>query len=164
MDVQSKNAVSLYTALERGYTINKKGVLFNPKGLRVVGSPDRAGYLKTTIWLNSMPLNLYVHKYSAFCKFGVKIFETECIRHLDGNPQNNSWVNLALGTRSDNQMDIPKHIRRERAALGFKQYNHEQVLGLHNEGKSYKDIMRTTGIKSKGTVSYILKHSLLVDR
>lgn len=46
------------------------------------------------------------------------------------------------------------------ATAAMTKYKHEDVLKLHNEGHSYKQIMDKLGILSKGTVSWIINKSV----
>jgi hypothetical protein len=87
------------------------------------------------------------------------------VRHIDGNPLNNTWDNIEIGTASENMMDIPKEIRiatATNASFSRKaKYSEEKILKikeLHKNGWSYKEIMKELGISSKGTISYIVKH------
>ena len=60
--------------------------------------------------------SLYVHVLVAEAWVGPRPDWTELIRHLDGNPANNSAENLTYGTHVENCVDRAHH-RRERLFL-----------------------------------------------
>ena len=146
-------------ALKRGYTVTEDGQLFNPNGKEI--STLDGGYYKTSLKVNKIKRNLKVHRLQAYQKYGDKLFEEGIVvRHKNGNPLDNSWDNILIGTNSDNMMDIPKQIRIKRAkhATSFvRKYNKEEVIKFHKKEKSYKLTMEKFGISSKGTLHYILK-------
>lgn len=80
------------------------------------------------------------------------------VRHLDGVRTNNSWSNIAIGTHSDNMMDVPKKKRILKASN--PQYSHMDIIRDRRKGMSYKDIMNKYNITSKGTISFIINKSL----
>ena len=47
-----------------------------------------------------------------------------------------------------------------RATSFVKKHNHEEIIKLHIEGLSYKQIAEKLNIKSKGTISFIIKKSI----
>ena len=83
------------------------------------------------------------------------------VRHLDGNPKNNSYANIEIGTQRDNNLDIPREVRLRTAiyATSFMtKYDKETVERIKEFKKthSYKETMREFGISSKGTLWNIL--------
>jgi hypothetical protein len=98
-----------------------------------------------------------------YLKFGDEIYTKGMqVRHLDGNPLNNSWDNIDIGTQSENMHDIPKERRVEcalKATQRVKRYSDEDVLEmkrLRDNGAKYSEIMERFNISSKGTLSFIL--------
>lgn len=152
-------------AFNRGYTVSIEGTAYNKKGKKV-------GYINTNIdgyksyliriRVNKKVVNVPIHRLQAFQKYGHKMFEQNImVRHLDGNSLNNSWDNIAIGTNSDNMMDIPKQIRIKKAlhASSFvKKYNKKEVQDFHSINRSYKETMKHFNISSKGTLNYILNN------
>lgn len=65
-----------------------------------------------------------------------------CVRHLDGNPKNNTVDNLAYGTQSDNEQDSVRH--------GTHYRNHklsiEQVKKIAADPRRYLEIAKDYGI------------------
>ena len=107
-------------------------------------------------------VNVPVHRLQAYQRFGEAIFEDGVeVRHLNGDALDNSLVNIAIGTASENQMDKPEHVRKRVAAQGAKarrSLSDEQVERLRrrrSEGAKYSELMEEFGI-AKGTVSLIV--------
>lgn len=146
-----------------GYTVDKHGRLFNKLGVEVIGSVDNRGYRATGMRTpDNRVVRVYFHRMVAYAKFKNKIYQNgTVVRHLDGNPLNNSWDNIDIGSYSDNMMDIPKSIRVEKARLANMKYDNDMVnmiKDLRSKGLKYTDIMAKTGIPSKGTISHIINH------
>ena len=87
-------------AAKRCY-VDKDGNIYKrlmPKGNR---------YLKFGLTINGKRLYIPIHRLQAFQKFGMKMFEPGIeVRHLNNNNYDNSWDNIALGTRSENMLDL----------------------------------------------------------
>lgn len=147
-------------ASKRGYVVSEEGVLYNPKG-EEIGFIEE-GYLITKLKRKNISTRLRAHRLQAYQKYGDKIFDKEIVvRHLNGNPLDNSWNNILIGTNKDNQMDIPKQIRVKRSlhATSFvRKYDKEEVKLFYKENKSYKKTMEKFNISSKGTLHYILNN------
>jgi hypothetical protein len=83
------------------------------------------------------------------------------VRHLDGNTFNNSKSNIAIGTLTDNQMDISKEIRIHRANTGaafVRKFDFNTVCNIRKDrmsSMSYRELMKKYSIK-KSTLSYIV--------
>lgn len=147
----------------KGYTIDKLGRLFNKFGVEIVGSVDDSGYRTTGMRTpDNRVVRVYFHRLVAYAKFKHKIYQLgTVVRHLDGNPLNNNWDNIGIGSYSDNMMDIPKSIRVAKAGSANMKYNNDMVnliKDLRSKGLKYTDIMAKAGISSKGTISYIINH------
>ena len=147
----------------KGYTVDKCGRLFNKLGVEVIGSVDKSGYRTTGMRTpDNRVVRVYFHRMVAYAKFKDKIYQDgTVVRHLDGNPLNNSWDNIDIGSYSDNMMDIPKHIRVANAGLANMKYDKDMVnmiKYLRSKGLKYADIMKKTGIHNKSVISYIINH------
>lgn len=147
--------------VKRGYIITEEGVFLNPKGKEIGKSINNNGYYQSTIKLNKKDKKVFPHRLQAYQKYGDILFKEKIeVRHLDGNTLNNSWINIAIGDRSKNMMDIPEQIRIKKAkhASSFlKKYNNKEIKEYHKIYKSYKMTMDKFNISSKGTLNYILK-------
>lgn len=144
------------------YTIDKEGTLKNRKG-NVVGKGKTKKYKRIQTRLCGIQKDIFVHKLQAFSKYGREIYKDGIVvRHLDGNPSNNSWDNIAIGTAKDNSFDIDKEIRTQRAIHASKKTikykNVEEIRKYHKDnGNSYRLTMQRFNISSTGTLSHILK-------
>ncbi len=146
--------------IRKGYTMSKEGIVHNPSGRRVSGCETSNGYIKIGVRvLEYKSYTLRVHKFQGYLKFGDKCFEKRMdIRHLNGNPKDNSWENIGIGTRSENMMDMPKEKRILNASN--LQHSHQDIIDDHNRGLSYRELMEKYNITSKGTISFIINKSL----
>lgn len=155
----------LYKAVELGFHVENDGTLKRNNVILHPTNYSTNSYIRlsTNFRYNNILYRVTVHQLQAFQKFGDKLFENGIVvRHLNGKSDDNSYDNIAIGTASDNRLDIPEHKRKEISAKANKKYNHKQVLDLHNKGFSYKEIMELTGIKSKSTINYILNNSFTI--
>jgi len=145
--------------LNKKYTIDKTGIVTNSNNKKLKPMIYSGGYYEFKYRKDKKFIHVLYHRFQAYMKFGDKIFEKGImVRHLDGNKLNNHWDNLALGTNSDNQMDICSEVRQKRAS--HPKYDHQEILKDREDGMTYKEIMEKHGIKSKSTVSHIINKSL----
>ena len=100
----------------KGYRVTSKGILLNPKGVIIKGRKDRDGYPIMGMRYYGKCYNVLIHRLQAFQKYGAKMFDKGMeVRHLNGIKDDNCWDNIAIGTHSENMMDIPEHIRIAKA-------------------------------------------------
>jgi hypothetical protein len=148
-------------AYNKGYRVLADGSLVNKQGKVIKTKFKNVDYHTTSIRYYGKLKNLKVHRLQAYQKFYDKIFVKGMeVRHLNGNPLDNSWDNIGLGTASENQMDIKKEIRISRATYAssfLKKHNHEEISEFHKNKNSYKLTMEKFNISSKGTLFFILK-------
>lgn len=118
---ESKQVTKVIQAYTIGYWMDKEGKCFSTTGNQLKPWSDKRGYLQYSAHLFGKKFALLGHKLQAYQKFGVDCFrEGIQIRHLNGNASDNSWENIAIGTASDNQLDIPKEKRIEKAIKASK--------------------------------------------
>ena len=141
------------------------GECFNPKGQKISGSVSASGYRRSAIKVDGKHTKFKFHRFMGYLKFGDRIYQQGIqIRHLDGNPQNNSRENIEIGTQRDNTYDIPKERRLQialKATQKVKRYSDEDVLEmkrLRDNDAKYSEIMERFNISSKGTLSFILNN------
>jgi hypothetical protein len=148
-------------ASKRGYVVTEEGTLLSHKGTEI-GSINSQGYYSFQLRVGDRKINLGTHRLQAFQKYGSLLFEEGImVRHKNGDPLDNSWKNILIGTNSDNQMDIPEQVRIKRAkhATSFiRKYNKREVKSFYKACKSYKKTMEEFGISSKGTLHYIVNN------
>jgi len=145
---------------QKGYRITEDGRAISFTGRELKLHLNRWGYPRFgSKLMNKTPRGVMVHKLQAYQKFGKAMFEEGIVvRHLDGNPQNNSVDNIEIGTPSDNMMDMSPEARRKNASN--PRYDHKSIIADRKEGMLYTEIMAKYGISSKGTVSFIVNKSM----
>lgn len=148
-------------AFERGFDIDKDGQVYGIKGTPLTGVNDN-GYIYVGVRINNKTRKVAAHRLQAYKKFGDKMFEEGIVvRHLDGDSTNNSWDNIAIGTNSDNMMDMSAEVRLAKAlhATSFtRKHDKETIKAYYAEHKSYKKTMEHFNISSKGTLHFILNN------
>ena len=160
----SKYEDAIRIAQEKGYTVDKDGNVFykgKQRKLQYKSNKEQIKYYKFNIRNNDTIYTIKVHQLQAYQKYGEKMFEDDMVvRHLNCNSLDNSYDNIAIGTASDNMMDIPEDIRKKNAiyATSFtSKFNHQEVYDFYKKTKIYKQTMDKFGIKSKGTITWIRK-------
>ena len=146
-------------AASKGYSVSKDGTVFNKSGNQVKGSLKN-GYrvfnIRTDGGIRSVP----VHRLQAFFRYGDAMFENGVVvRHLNGVKEDNSFDNIAIGSASDNMMDVPQPVRLAkalRASSFLRKHDKGLIQEYYKESKSYKKTMERFGITSKGTLHFIL--------
>lgn len=168
----SKKNILIIEAFEDGYDINRKGYLVRKNGtIKSEFKLGKNGYLLVSLrLLTDSRGKVLIHKLQAYKKFGNRMFkEGIVVRHLDGNPLNNSWENIQIGTPTQNQMDITPEERKIHAlkAIRKKQDSSRPLEKRYSiykdifEGKlTNKEIMLKHDISSTGTLWYMKNKSL----
>lgn len=120
---ESNRTCCLRIVSQLGYRVTAAGDVIAPSG-RHLGTRlvSRNGYAhfsftvhKTDRTKYGLPrvIRLPVHRLASYQLFGEKALEPGIeARHLNGNCLDNRLVNIAIGTRSDNMMDRPEHVRK----------------------------------------------------
>jgi len=149
--------VELY---KKGFIVSEDGVLYNKRGVKV-GSVCQ-GYHRISVKISGKNEYVHTHRLQAFQKYGYKLFVAGVVvRHFNGDPLDNSWDNILIGTQTDNMLDIPEQVRIKKSlhATSFiRKYDKEEVKKFHAISKSYKNTMEKFLITSKGTLNFILKN------
>ena len=147
-------------AHSKGYGVSRAGEIINPKSNQIKGFFDKDGRNYFNLRGGESFLKISVAKLQAFQKFGDESFkEGIIVRHLNQIATDNSYDNIAIGTRSDSMFDqsAEQRLARSKHASSFIQkYEHEEVYQFYKECKSYKKTMEKFGISSKGTLNYII--------
>lgn len=148
----------LKIAIEKGYTVNEKGEIFNKKGV-AKGKGFNNGYPTLSFRVNGIKTSILCHRLIAYVKYGDKIFEPGImVRHLNAIKTDLSWENICIGTARDNRMDISPEDRLKYALIAtshVRKYDKEAVKKYY-EINGWKKTMANFGISSKGTLSYLL--------
>ena len=143
-------------AYDRGYRVTKTGNVLDANGNKVILSKNSAGYYifgtGSKKYLDNPFYNVSVHRLQAFQKFGLKLYKSECVRHVNGDKSDNTWGNILVGSYVDNYHDIPKKSRKNivnKMAItkrGIPQDTIDLILKLRSEEQSYKEISEITGL------------------
>lgn len=154
-------------AIERGLHLKRDGTIIGLSGRPISGYRMR-GYIRFDLKTSRKDpsgrktARVYAHRVQAFQKFGHQIFDHGIqVRHLNGDPSDNSWGNIAIGTQSDNMMDRPAAKRKaiaKKAAEVLRKLTNEgaaELRILHRQGWTYRELMARFKI-AKSTVSYIV--------
>ena len=162
----TKNDRVLLEAYQKGYRSDDEGNVWYEGTMRklTIGlesrNKNKPYYRFSCRTTENYNATVRVHRLQAYQKFGNKIFDKNIVvRHLDDDSLNNHIDNIAIGTRQDNCLDIPKEKRIEyakHAASFCIKYNAEEVKQFYNSCLSYKQTMERFNIKSKGTLHHIL--------
>jgi hypothetical protein len=159
--MKSKKDIAIIESVKRGYYENN-GVIFY-KG-RKLKQTLYGKYYQFGIRIDNKVIRILIHRFIGYKKFGDMIFDKKLqIRHLDSNSLNNTYENIGIGTAKENANDKSPEVRMRVAlnASSFsKKHNHEEIIKLHKEGYPYSKIMEKLNIKSKGTISFIIKQSI----
>jgi len=146
----------------KGYKISKSGEIINPRNKVIKGSISASGYLVIGGRINGKRTGCSVHRLQAYQKYKKALYEENIeVRHLNGDPLDNSFDNIKIGSHSENMMDITRENRVKNAlhATSFiRKYDKSMVKKFHNKSKSYKKTMSRFGISSKSTLHYILNN------
>lgn len=176
----SKENEFVRIAYEKGYTVDKTGQVFNPRGKPIKGyiqkkktkqkGKDSGVRLNHTFGV-SPPGNGYTthpvktHRFVAYMKYGEKAFKAECVRHYNDNSLDNSWDNIILGTHYDNHLDAVRNGKAEPkkakppkpVTFGDRlQRNIDIAISLKAEGLTNKKIGELFGL-SERMVRYHIK-------
>jgi len=152
---------AILMANQKGYYVDNNGNCFNKKNKTRALSKSKTGYLRFNIRIGDNIHPVMVHKLQAYQKFDNKVFDSKIVvRHKNGNPFDNSIDNILIGSQSENQMDIPKQIRKSRSRFSNIKYNHDDIISDYKSGLNYKEIMEKHLISSKGTLSFIINKSI----
>jgi len=148
--------------IDNKYTVDKDGVVRNPKGKILTGSISDK-YLKISVRTEfTTSYALRIHKLQAYVKYGDKIFEHgTVVRHLNGNSLDNSWDNIVIGSQSENMMDRSKESRRTHVKR--KEPISDDIINSmindKNNGLSYRKLVEKYEIP-KSTIMDLIKHKL----
>lgn len=155
----SRHKKMVVLAFDKGYRV-VDGIPFGSRGVSLKGGFDQKGYRTISVRClggrSTFPVK--AHCLVAYQKYGTGYINCEHVRHLDGNPLNNREENIAIGTMSDNRMDMPELSRKSLAAKANRQHSDKTVRAwreAHLSGKSYNQISKEFGV-CKSTLSFYL--------
>lgn len=97
-----------------GYTVDDMGVVYGRNGEPRRPWVDEDGYQQLTLYRTESRHSgkrIAVHRAVALAFLGPAPNSFSVVRHLDGDPGNNTLVNIAWGTGSQNSQDRIRHGR-----------------------------------------------------
>ena len=155
-------------AYEKGYRIVDDCKIKGPRGIRKLLINDR-GYHCFTVSIEGRTRSISCHRFQAYIKYGDSIYEEgRCVRHLNSNRLDFTSDNIALGTHSDNMMDIPMETRVRSARIAarskrrFSDDDIREIRRLKTEGWSLGKLSKEYKT-SKGHLSDIVNRKLFED-
>jgi hypothetical protein len=99
----------------------ERGKIFGPEQELQIKRHPGAHCPCVRLHVDGLPKNAYsvpAHKVIAYSIWGEAAFVKGIhVRHLDGNNENSTKANLALGTPAENEMDKPAWVRSRSATL-----------------------------------------------
>jgi hypothetical protein len=148
--MSASNRAIIYS-YNQGYRVNDDGSVTSHTGRKRKLTIRLTGYAYFYVQIESKTHCVGVHRLMAFQKYKEALFGFGVeVRHLDGNPSNNTPDNIAIGTKSQNAMDKPRQTR-VRAALmaSHKRFPPERWIPIERDielGATYLEIHRKYGI------------------
>ena len=142
-----------------GYRVTEDGRVLGLSGNERKLQINAAGYYRFS-YRKDKP-QIRVHRLQAYQKYGVRLYEAGMVvRHLDGNPENNSASNIEIGTQSQNMQDRDAAVRKahaKKAASFLRRLTDEQVIAIRVAYASgVKGIVLAKQYEvSKSTISWI---------
>jgi hypothetical protein len=111
---------------------------------------------------------VFVHRLQAFQKFGNEVYTSDCVRHLNGNCQDNSKDNIALGTHLDNYKDMSDEVKKRANDKRSKYYKYpiamrRRLRQRFENGEIIHHISLDTGI-AWNIVANICKRRSIIDK
>ncbi len=163
----NKNEIYAYN---KGYRVNREGVLLNPDGKTL------KGYYKNGYKYYKLRKEEDYTKYAAFKISRLQAYQKYkndmyhkgiVVRHLNGKRDDDSFDNIAIGTQSQNIMDCPKQDRDKRgydASRKIVKYSDQLVVKIreeHKSGMSYRKLQKKYNISSGATMWHIIHKRIL---
>lgn len=145
-------------AIKKGYYVNENLEIVNKKGNLCKGYIAN-GYRCFTVRDGNKCIKILFHRFIAYKIYGDRVFDKKLhVRHINGIRSDNSAHNIRLGTISENMMDKPKEVRMRCAmhATSFVRKYDRQAVKVYWKQFGFKKAMEHFGIKSKGTMSFII--------
>ena len=133
-----------------GYFISRTGSVYSSISNKILKTyKNRKNYLCIDLVQNGKRIKCRIHSLVALTFIGERPLGMQ-VRHLDGNPLNNSPENLAYGTQSDNEQDSVRH------GTHYRNCKISPTIArlIAKDTRPYKQIAKEFSI-SPGTVSDI---------
>jgi len=154
-----------------GYAVSNDGRVFGcrtnmgfGKWKQLTPSPDAKGYLGLTLTNGpKVRRKARVHRLVAEA-FLPNPKCLPCVRHLDGNPENNKVGNLSWGTYRSNERDKIRHGTWDTRFNGkLSKDDRQMIRQLSREGWSQKSLAELFDV-SRPTITRLLNQTTWVER
>ncbi len=146
--------------VERGYTIDKYGIVRGPEG-NIINGAKSDGYLKFSVRTDfTSSYAMRFHKFQAFVKYGDEMFKKgNVVRHLNGIKDDNSYDNIVIGSQSENMLDRSLEDRKNHVKnkVGIPEEIREEIL-KDRQTLSLRGLSQKYNI-AKSTISDFLKRN-----
>jgi hypothetical protein len=139
-----------------GYGISPDGLVVGPSGRQLNPAVGKYGHLYITAYRGGK--KWYIHRLVAKAYLPEPAQDQLEVRHLDGNPANNSVSNLAWGTRLENYQDSIAHGTATKPPTKQPKFSKSQVVylyKLYSRGMTQLKLSELTGLP-QGTITRIL--------
>ena len=140
-------------AYKSGYHATNEGEIISPRGNKLklkIGKLKNDSYKRFCVYFQNRVYSMKVHRLCAYQKYGDSMFEKGIVvRHLNGDSLDNSLNNIAIGTASDNMMDMPKEQRVRKAYIASKAAQRKdwsEIDASRESGMSYKQLRKIYGV------------------
>lgn len=141
------------------------GYTFPDKWKDLPSKPNDKGYIPVNIRAgNGKSRRTHIHRLVAEVFIGPPPFERAVVRHLDGNPLNNSSDNLSWGSYKDNEDDKIAHgTHNSRISNAKLTPDHvREIRSRASEGEAQKDLATLFGV-SRPTITRIVNRTIWED-
>ena len=129
------------------YSIDNNGILKNSNG-KIVGSPNGDDYYKIQVTLGGKIQTVFTHRLQAYNKFGDDMYKKGImVRHLNSIKEDNSYLNIELGTAKDNNNDRGEEAIKEsqrRATEGSRKYSAKLIQEAREYFEKCKNQAKTS--------------------
>ena len=162
---------ALVDQVKRGLRI-ENGIVYGVTGKprKIKKTRSKSGYIKLeiSVYYKGKNVNISIARLIAYFKYGNKLFEEGIVtRHLNGNSEDYSFDNIAIGTTSDNMMDIPREERIKHAQLASsyrRKYSDEledQICQEYRNGFGYGTVGKKFNIPKSTIRSMLIRRKVI---
>lgn len=97
----------IVAAYKKGYRVTDDGTPISHKGnVLSLNVPNGRRYPKLAVVVDGKCESVLLHRFAAYCFYKEELFNKDLqVRHLNGDTQDISRKNIALGTAKENQSD-----------------------------------------------------------
>jgi hypothetical protein len=103
-----------------------------------------------------------VHRLIALAFLGPRPFPSAVVRHLDGNPKNNSARNLAYGSASENVLDGYAYRGSIRRGQKLTEQDAAEIKKMLAKGTRSRDLAKEYGVSEQSICD--IKHGRIYRR